>query len=71
MKQSNQIKDSKLAEKYYKMLDVDKNGSVSFSEFLAPILPHLAKDQISRLTESERYSCDDLTLLRNMYAELR
>ena len=31
--------EKKDAEKYYALLDADKNGSVSFSEFLAPILP--------------------------------
>ena len=68
---SQQISTKKDAEKYYQLLDADKNGSVSFSEFLAPILPQLTKDQVNNLTKNSRYSCDDLTMLREIYAKLR
>jgi hypothetical protein len=64
---SKQISTKKDAEKYYQLLDADNNGGVSFSEFLAPILPQLSKDQVNNLTQDNRYSCEDLTILREIY----
>ena len=68
---SQQINSKTDAEKYYNLLDVDGSGGISFFEFLAPILPQLSKDQIINLTENHRYSCDDLTILRDIYNSLR
>lgn len=39
MMESNQFTSKKDAQQYFDLLDIDKNGNVSFSELFAPLIP--------------------------------
>ena len=46
MMESSQFKSQKDAQHFFELLDIDKNGNVSFSEFFAPLIPQLTKEQV-------------------------
>lgn len=70
MAESKQFKSKNDAKEYFELLDIDKDGSVNFSEFLAPILPELKPDEVSILTAKNRITLDDLTQLRIIFNRL-
>lgn len=71
MTASNQFRSKVDAQHYFELLDIDKNGNVSFTEFFAPLIPQLPKAQVMELTEDSTFQTADLSLLRSIYIELR
>lgn len=57
----NQFKSKDDARNYFDLLDVDKNGSIDFSEFLSPILPELSVEDVQTLTHKSKITLNDLT----------
>ena len=43
MMESNQFSEKVDAHNFFELLDIDKNGNVSFSEMFAPLIPQLEK----------------------------
>jgi Ca2+-binding EF-hand superfamily protein len=56
-----QFKSKDNARNYFELLDADKNGSIDFSEFLAPILPELSSEDVLTLTKKSKITLKDLT----------
>ena len=50
MLKSGQFNSKQEAQNYFDLLDIDQNGAISFTEFLAPIIPHLTKEEVLLLT---------------------
>ena len=71
MIESQQFKSKKDAQHYFELLDIDKNGNVSFSEFFAPLIPQLNKDQVQTLTRDSVFTIEDFTALRKIYKDLK
>ena len=70
MVESNQFKSKKDAQHYFELLDIDKNGNVSFSELFAPLIPQLTKDQVKELTAETAFTVEDISTIRNTFNEL-
>jgi len=67
MVESNQFQSKKDAQHYFDLLDIDKNGNVSFTEFFAPLIPQLSTDQVINLTSDSTYTIEDVSELRNAF----
>ena len=52
------------------MLDANKNGTIEFSEFLAPLMPELSADDVQKLTKQSKITLKDLTMLRTIFQQL-
>lgn len=70
MVESNQFQSKKDAQHYFDLLDIDKNGNVSFTEFFAPLIPQLEKDQVIGLTSESAYTIEDVSELRNAFNQM-
>ena len=71
MIESGQFQRENEAEQYFELLDIDKNGNVSLTEFLAPLIPLLSKEQVVALINNSTFRIEDLSTLRQIYEELR
>lgn len=52
------------AQHFFELLDIDKNGNVSFSELFAPLIPQLSKDQVKELTADTAFLVDNISTLQ-------
>ena len=80
MLRSGQFNSKQEAQNYFDLLDIDQNGAISFTEFFAPIVPHLTKEEVLEFTRGagsdgkkgqqyEWYTIEDLTKLRLVFQE--
>ena len=70
MVESKQFKSKVDAQHFFELLDIDKNGNVSFSELFAPLIPQLPKEQIQDLTAENSFTIQDVSYLRQLFNEL-
>ena len=69
--ESKQFRRKADAQHYFELLDIDKNSNVSFTEFFAPLIPQLNKDQVMNLMKDSSYSINDLSLLRAIFQDMK
>ena len=55
MLESNQFVNKIEAQQYFELLDIDNNGNVSLTEFFAPLIPMLNKDQVLSLMQNSTF----------------
>ena len=67
MMESNQFSEKIDASNFFELLDIDKNGNVSFSEMFAPLIPQLEKDQVINLTNDAAFTVEDISTIRKTF----
>lgn len=67
---SKQFKSLNDAKNYFELLDVDKSGTIKFTEFLAPILPELSVQEVETIIAKDKITLDDLTMLQIIFKKM-